>query len=248
MIHPKIKTEDLKLALTEAYIPTSYSKVEAYEKCPSVAFFRYVAKLFPMHYDIKPGEKSDALVRGNLAHERMEGWARKGFEGKTAPGEAKRFLKEVRERDLHKHAKAGAIVVEEMWSYDAQLAPVQYKSPGEWFRIKCDLAFPGIKTPLIVDHKTGKQYDSHRTQGRLYGAAFLARYVDAKSVDVEFWYLDLGLVLPLTVYREDVAGIRDDFKRRVDVMVGDMRHEPRPSRLCGWCEFSKTKGGPCNAG
>lgn len=248
MIHPKIKADELKAALAKAYIPTSYSKVEAYEKCPRAAFLRYVAKLFPKFYDLKPGKKSDALVRGNLAHERMEAWTKRGMGPKDPPAEAKRFLKEIKARKLDAQVKAGAVVCEEMWSYDAQLAPIGYKALGEWFRIKCDLAFPRLKTPLIVDHKTGKQYDSHRTQGRLYGAAFLARYDTATSVDVEFWYLDQGLIMSLSVNRVDVPGIRDNFAKRVGVMVADMKHDPRPSRLCEWCEFSKTKGGPCDAG
>lgn len=248
MIHPKISPDELKAALVRAYVPTSYSKVEAYEKCPRVAFLRYVTKLFPKLYDLKPGEKSDALIRGNLAHERMEAWTRRGMGPKDPPAEAKRFLKEIKARKLGAQVRAGAVVCEEMWSYDAQLEPVPYRAPGEWFRIKCDLAFPGLKTPLIVDHKTGKQYESHRTQGRLYGAAYLARYDAAKSVAVEFWYLDLGLIMDLSVTRDEVPAIRDNFARRVGVMVADMEHKPKPSRLCDWCEFSKTKGGPCDAG
>lgn len=246
MIHPKIKKTELKAALLKAYVPTSYSKVEAYEKCPRAAFLRYVAKLFPALYDLRPGVKSDALIRGNLAHDRMEKWARLGFKAIGAPAEAKAFTKEVKARKLDKLKK---VVVEEMWSYDDKLAPVVYKTPGEWFRIKCDLAFVDHKpAPLIVDHKTGKRYDSHRTQGRLYAAAFLAKYPEPDSVEVEFWYLDLGHIGAMTISRAEVSEIRDDFVARVKPMLNDLEHKPNPTRLCGWCEFSKDKGGPCEHG
>ena len=178
MINPKIPKAEVKEALRRAYIPTSYSKVEKYQKCPFSAFLSYAAKFLPDYYrpDKLIGFRSEALIRGDLVHKEMEAWALSGLKLVDAPASARKFVKEVQTRKLAAHAKPGSMIVEEMWSYDAKLKPTKYRADNEWFRIKCDLAFTATKPPLIIDHKTGKQYDSHKHQGRLYGASYLARF------------------------------------------------------------------------
>lgn len=248
MINPKIPKAEVKEALRRAYIPTSYSKVEKYQKCPFSAFLSYAAKFLPDYY--RPGlplVKSDALIRGDLAHKELEAWARSGLKLADAPTPARKFVKEVQTRKLATHAKPGAMIVEEMWSYDAKLKPTEYRADDEWFRIKCDLAFTATKPPLVIDHKTGKQYDSHKHQGRLYGASYLTRFPKVRLVQVEFWYLDLGVVSAFNVIRDEVPAIVGSFKRRAEAMVADTMAAPLPSPLCKWCEHSAAKGGPCKA-
>jgi len=209
-------------------LPWSYSKLSTYEKCPRQAKYRYIDK--------RPEPKSRHLERGNEAHARMEEWVRGGAKADTAPTEARKFVGYVAER------LPAAIVVEEMWGHDAKWQPTT-KFP--WLRAKMDLVFPA--SHVIVDWKTGKKYDSHEDQGLVYGATYLMRY-DAPKVEVEFAYLDLGEVTDMTVKREDLPSIQKDFGQRVATMLSDKEFKPKPSRLCGWCAFSKTTGGPCEAG
>ena len=217
----------------DALLPWSYSKVSAYEKCPRVAFHRYIEK--------RREARSDALERGDRVHKDLEAWARGGFK-KLAPA-WKAFQREAKQRKLHEQV---GVIVEEMWSFNAKLEPVAYRSPEEWLRVKCDLAVPALD--LIIDHKTGKQYPEHRDQGEIYGAGYLARHPKSKGVDVEFWYVDQGVSAGMTVLRAELPRILARAHERVAEMIEDVEFKPKPSRLCGWCGFSRTKGGPCKEG
>lgn len=222
-------------------LPWSASKLEKYEQCPRAAFLRYVERL--------PETRGPAADRGDRVHKTLEAWAGGGF--KKIPASVKEtipragnFEAEAKRLQLPKQK---SVVVEEMWSFNGALEPVLYKAPDEWLRVKCDLAVPNLD--LVIDHKTGKKYfDKHRKQGRVYGAAYLARKPEARSVRVEFWYLDLGDVAELTVTREEVAPLLSELHTRVKTMIEDTDMAPNPTPLCGWCSYSHTKGGPCKAG
>lgn len=212
-------------------LPWSYSKLAEYWKCPRKAFYRYVEKL--------PEEKSDALERGNRVHAELEAWARGGFK-KLSPA-WKTFEREAHRIELPQQS---GVIVEEMWRFDINMKPVE-RGPDEWLRVKCDLAVPDLS--LIVDHKTGKRYPDHRAQGEVYGVGFLSKF-DVPAVQVEFWYVDLGEVSEMEVRRSDVPRIVAALKISVRDMVEDVDFTPKPSRLCDWCSFARTRGGPCEAG
>lgn len=208
-------------------LPWSYSKLSTYEKCPRQAKYRYVDKL--------PEPKSRHLERGNEAHARMETWMRAGAKPDAAPDEARKFIGYVSER------LPDAIIVEEMWGHAKDWSPTTGKP---WMRVKMDVVFPS--SSVIVDWKTGKKYDSHRDQGLVYAVTYLMRYNDPKVL-VEFAYLDLGEVADMEVRRAEIPAVIKDFGKRVTTMLADKTFKPKPSRLCDWCAFSKTKGGPCEA-
>lgn len=216
-------------------LPWSYSKLSAYEKCPRVAFLRYVV---PRGTYVEP--PNPHMERGNREHTVMEGWARGGF--KALAPRYKRFAEEAKRTGLAKQKK---LVIEELMSFDAELKPVEKGHPSEWFRVKWDLAAPAIG--LLVDHKTGKIYPEHRDQGELYGATYFSHY-PGDSVETEFWYLDQAHIRGMTVRRDDVPRILAAATKRVAVMVEDTTFKPKPSGLCAYCGFSKTKGGPCKEG
>lgn len=218
-----------------ALLPWSYSKLSEYEKCPRKAFYRYVERL--------PEGKSDALDRGNRVHAELETWAKGGFLQHKLNPAWRRFAKEAKRMKLPEQPD---VVVEQMWRFNDALQPVEAKAPDEWLRVKCDLAVPGLH--LIVDHKTGKKYPEHKHQGTLYGVSYLAMFPQAPGVDVEFWYVDLGDVGSMRVERNDVARVLAETKIKVRDMIEDVEFRPNPTRLCDWCSFSRTKGGPCREG
>lgn len=227
-----LTTRELRML---AYLPTSYSKVSAWKKCPLQAHYRYVEK--------RREPPSPAMQRGNEVHKVLEDWALASFP--QLPAVSKIFQREAKTREF---AAMKDVIVERMWSFGAQLEPVAYKSPSEFFRVKCDLAFPSFKPrPLVVDHKTGKVYPEHREQGELYGAAALAMLPKAEAVEVEFWYIDQARILELTVHRSQAPKIAAKLRADVEEMINS-EPVPKPSPLCRWCGYSKTKGGPCLAG
>lgn len=226
-------------------LPWSYSKLSAWEKCPAVVKFRYIDRI--------QGEKSRALIRGNEMHERLEKWVRGGAPKKNAPVEGLPFVDYVRPMIEEAEAWTGdraappSIVIEEMWRHAPDWRPVEPGSPREWVRVKLDLCLPSQR--LVIDWKSGKRYpENHRDQAKIYAAAFLARYPEAPDVTVDFVYTDLKELGSLTVGREHLPQIHANTSERVAAMVADEEFKPRPSRLCAWCDYSRTKGGPCKAG
>lgn len=215
-------------------VPWSYSKLSMYEKCPRQARYRYIEKL--------PEPPSPHLERGERTHKSMEAWVKAGAPAKAAPTEAKVFRDHV---SGYMPPDPSKLVVEALWGHDKSWKPTaSYRET--WLWIKLDLAFAASGT--VIDWKTGKAHDSHEDQGNLYGVAFLHRYPQHKEVNVEFAYLDLGELASMTVSRRNLRALQGDFEKRVAAMGTDTTFKPRPSKLCGWCSYSKTKGGPCDAG
>lgn len=226
----------LPAAFPGSLLPWSYSKLSTYEKCPAQAKFRYLEK--------RPEEKSPAMERGNRVHAEFEEWMHAGAP-KVATGPCVKFA-EIGTSVVSKARRSKSpLVIEELWGHDRSWQPTTHRGSTHLW-VKMDLCSPA--EALVVDWKTGKKYDSHVDQGLLYGVSFLLRYTNKPRVRVAFAYTDLGEVSDMDVERKEVKAITADFDARVKTMVQDTRHAPKPSKLCGWCGYSKTKGGPCLAG
>lgn len=216
-------------------IPWSYSKLAMFEKCPAQFRFRYIEK--------RPEEESDALRRGNAVHKAFEEFlTAKGMKPKMPP-----HVKPIGEYaiELRGRFKDDRPIIEQLWAHDAKWQETASRS-ATWLWVKMDLCLPSHN--LVVDWKTGKKYDSHVDQARLYAVSFLNFFPDKPRVEVEFGYVDYGEVSSLTVERRELKALQKNFEARVKAMTTEERFAPKPSRLCDWCSYSKKKGGPCLAG
>jgi hypothetical protein len=108
-----------------------------------------------------------------------------------------------------------------------------------WLRLKLDARVDNY----IVDFKTGKVYDDHINQGRLYADVHMMLNSDVDEVDVEFWYLNSGEIVSHTFNRWDLESHIKDWNRRVDVMHSDTTFTPTPHEYCKYCYVKEM----CNA-
>lgn len=228
----------LPAAAPGSLFPWSYSKLSMFEKCPAQAKFRYIEK--------RPEEKNPAMERGNEVHKTFEQWILAGApKAQAKVGPTSRFVEYgAGIVAASKKAKKG-LIVEELWGHAENWQATMHRS-ATWLWVKMDLCSPSEN--LVVDWKTGKKYNNHLDQGLLYGTSYLIKFPDAPRVKVEFAYTDLGEVSGMTVERKEVPAIQKDFNARVKAMREETRFAPKPSRLCGWCSYSRAKGGPCLAG
>jgi hypothetical protein len=135
---------------------------------------------------------------------------------------------------------------EERWAVDENWEEVPYKSDKAWIRGFLDL---GAQTKTVFDiyeWKTGRLYDSHVDQRFLYGTIGLTLWHEYSQVKVTGVYFDQKGIREGEVYeRARLQWMQDEWKRRLARIEEEQRHDPNPTYLCRYCDFSKENGGPC---
>jgi CRISPR/Cas system-associated exonuclease Cas4 (RecB family) len=106
-----------------------------------------------------------------------------------------------------------------------------WNHPDTWLRLKLDARIDNY----LIDYKTGKPYDTHVDQARLYANAWMMLHPDVQEVDVEFWYLDSGNVKGWTFYRTDLDEHVQNWELQVKAMMEDELYEPRINQYCKYC-------------
>lgn len=211
----------------------SYSRWADYDKCPLMAKFKHVDK-------IKVPE-NEAMKRGSVSHKDLADFLASPIAAIPAIGE--RFaplLDQLRQLEP---------LVEQQWGFTNRWHPTGWFAKDTWFRSVLDVCVVyDDNTADVVDFKTGKENDSHAQQAELYMVSVLVRYPHVSHVTVRFWYLDHGTESVYRFSKSDVAELVKKWEKRVEPMLNDNTFAPRPGRHCQWCDFSKSKDGPCKFG
>lgn len=218
----------------------SFSRWSDYDQCP--AKFKY------KHIDRLPDPGSAAMQRGNdihkIAERYVDTYPGRGHRGPPPmPPELMKFSKQFAELRDHD------VDLEQSWGFRRDwgwIGRPGWFGDDVWYRQKNDVAvkYPD-KTIDIIDHKTGKMYESNEQQVRLQSLGSFKRYPGTLHVTARLWYLDSGDEIIFEYPAADMAAIQKDWDRRVQPMFNDRRFAPRPNSKCGWCPYSKAKGGPC---
>jgi CRISPR/Cas system-associated exonuclease Cas4 (RecB family) len=218
----------------------SYSRYGTYKQCPSKYKYLYIDKL--------PTEDSEAMARGSDIHSLCEEYLTSKTEMKPFPEELKLFRSEFEElRKIQKYLQ-----VEVQWALDENWQPTSWfkssSKPDPWLRAKVDCCYLQGDTFVVIDHKTGRVRSEHEEQLDLYAiAAFAMSDESVKTVDARLYYLDQGEINDGNIYtRRDAERLKKEWKKKTLPMFNDRVFEPKPTKLCGWCSFSKAKGGPCS--
>ena len=195
----------------------SYSQLSGYEACAHAHMYRRIVKLLE--------EPSWHLTNGNFVHSLAEKYLLGEIE--QLPRELIKFKKEFETLLKCKAAPEEAFVLNKKWEH----IPNGWLSNDAWLRLKLDARIDNY----IVDFKTGKQYDTHIHQGRLYANAFMMLNEDVNEVDVEFWYLSSGQVQSHVFRRDDLEADIADWERRVAILHNDTAFLPTKHQWCKYC-------------
>lgn len=214
----------------------SYSRWSDYDQCP--AKFKY------KHIDRLPDPGSPAMQRGNVIHKLAENFVIAKGKPKL-PEELKHFSEEFHELRGLKPMVEQAWGFRNDWDY---IGRPGWFGDDVWFRAKADVfVVYEDKTADLIDHKTGKKYETNKDQMELFTLAGFRRVPDLEKITTRLWYLDQPtdneVVMEYTA--KDAALIQRDWTKRVVPMFVDRKFAPRPNSKCGWCSYSKGKGGPC---
>lgn len=236
----------------EKFKSWSFSRYNTYTQCPLKARLQYIEKI--------PQDPSPHLERGIRIHEEAEAYIKGEGDVFNSFGrfiEFFDFLRQVYSEDQ------STMVVEDNWSFTREWNETQWNNwKACYLRVKLDCAYHSDeKTLEIIDFKTGKfspyGINSYREQLQLYALAALILHPHVEVVKPRLVYLDAGVVYPepesldeksLTFTQMDVERLKKLWEQRITPMMEDTIFKPTPNKLCPWCSYRKSNGGPCNYG
>jgi CRISPR/Cas system-associated exonuclease Cas4 (RecB family) len=172
-----------------------------------------------------PEPRSPALLKGEVVHSKAEQYLL--ADKPVFPIELALFRKEMDKLREHKALAEEAIVLDSQWQH----IPDGWEHEDAWLRLKTDARVDNF----IVDFKTGRYYPSHEGQAKLYANALMCIEPSYNEVDVEFWYLDSGMVRSYTFAREDLERDKAEWEARVDKMLSDTEWQPKEHEYCKYC-------------
>lgn len=210
----------------------SYTVWSTWKECPLRAKYRWIDRLK------EPSNK--AMSRGNDIHTAAEKFVQAKSGTKTQVKELKPWAPKLVEL-----RRSGA-AVEEPWGFDKQWTVTSWREA--WLRMKLDVRVLEGRHARVIDHKTGKRYDSHKDQAELYTVGAFLRHPELLTLDVEMWYIDQKSIDRIEYDRRELPSLVRKWDDRAKELFRDRNFYPRPTTKCAWCSFSKSKGGPCKYG
>ena len=221
----------------------SYSRYNTYKQCPAKYKYQNIDKL-------DQGPPGEPLIRGRAVHTAAEHFITKQRDD-IIPGLESR-------RDLLEPLREMSPMVEQKWGFAQNWKPTTYFNkkgkPKVWLRGSLDVGLDyGDGSFEVIDWKTGKKWGSNDEQMELFATMVFSRYQDVKVVHTRLSYVDLPPGPDSEEYAEynredDYDALRTTWEERVEPMFKDTEFLPRPNRMCAYCPFSLSAGGPCRHG
>lgn len=207
----------------------SYSSISTYEECPAKYSYSYIQGL--------PWPSSPAMERGTLLHQMAEDFINKKVE--NVPFDLKKISRELRQyRD-------GGGIAEAVWLVDSNWRPVRDQSLAKLKAI-VDVHRRDGDVLRLGDHKSGREYASHRSQLELYSVMGLAVYNECKRAESEALYIDGGFSGSHgSIIRDMLPKLQDKWSTKVFRIENDSDFIANPGGACKWCPYRKSIGGPC---
>lgn len=238
----RVVLSPIKEALAAAPITAwSFSRYQTYSQCP------YKFALQNIYKVQTPG--SPALRRGRVVHDEAANY----LLGKVdvVPESMKSRV------DFLDQLKTMNPFIEQKWGYDAKWRVTGYfdkrKGKETWLRGSLDAGVDyGDGTFEAIDWKTGKKHDDNAEQMELFGILVLVRFPTVQKVMTRLSYVDMPAGPNSETYDEvkgkDKKTLIDKWSKKAAPMFNDTIFAPRQNDKCHFCNFNRSKGGPCRYG
>lgn len=225
--------------------PKSYSSWNSHRKCG----FQYAANKV-WKFETPPEPPSPALDRGNRLHDSVENF----FLGSDALDPDLQFYKQW----MWNLRNDYNCLPEEKWAFRIEdrtnWIPVDFDDPTASVRGLFDLRLiPKTEEDRDIDifeWKSGKKYDDHKFQRRLYKTASSVLNPD-HNTQVTTVYFDQKQNVPSQVpYKAGEPNniALGEWAGMFELMDMPGTYVPNPGFHCRWCPHSRYKGGKCRAG
>jgi hypothetical protein len=135
---------------------------------------------------------------------------------------------------------------EEVWCLDKDWRP---SILNMWIKAIVDVHWFEGDVLHVRDFKSGREYPEHRDQLELYALIGLAHFPEVKRAEYGAIYLDTGHVSNEgAVLRGNMMDSKVvSWHSKAERMMADETYLPKPGGACKWCDYAKSKGGPCEA-
>jgi CRISPR/Cas system-associated exonuclease Cas4 (RecB family) len=216
----------------------SWSRLYDYETCPALCKYKHVEK-------IKTGQpEKPVLLAGTKAHADCEAYMTRK-PGSTITPAMVNFRAEF--QALRKKLKPSQVETELKIAFNKDWQPVDWFAHDAWLRVVIDLTYvePKEARREVVDYKTGKNRESAYPQLRLYNLVSFFMSPKVKVAHSAFWYLDQGVTHEELLLEGEVEKEQAAWLKKIKPMFADRLFMPKPGRSCQWCDYAKSKGGPC---
>lgn len=211
----------------------SFSRVDAYLKCPWQFYHKFIAKDYPDEGD------SIALIKGKELHSQLERWMKARLAEESTP-------------DLNPIAKSAVPIMENvLTNYHSVVAEVQLAVNSKWevvdwfaddtyYRAIIDLlAFKGDDEAIVIDWKSGKVrgYEAGKhTQLGLTAAMLFSIYPQLDTVKCYYQFLEHKKTSGVTFKREQLDSLKAPFVEIHAEINNTEFYTPKINDYCRYCK------------
>ena len=207
----------------------SYSQVSLYEKCPFAYHCKYKQKLSE--------PTSTALERGILVHDQIDEY----LQGKRKKVPDMHKVSQQLIRDFKKLDAES----EQFWHFDNKW---NFVDDWDWLVVKMDAScIPSNGVLRLADWKTGNRYPTHKEQLHLYATAGFSTY-DCHTIEAIAAYVDYGNICMYKWNEDEYERMKAHWNQRIGRLENEKQWQMNPGHHCRWCNFGKSKRGPCSYG
>lgn len=228
--------------MTNGVTAWSYSAWALYDECPAKYKYAKIDKL--------PDPPGPAMARGREVHKAVETYLKEPKKHQFPMEHGKKFV------DLILALRdAPNLLVEQQWCFTKD-----WRETG-WFDKRGGHYTPWLRSVVdagviyedgvveVVDWKTGKLYATNEDQMELFALTAMVRYKQAPMVITRLAYLDDGAEIIVEHDASDREKLKAKWERKVQPLFNETIWAPKPStKACRFCNFSRSKGGPCKEG
>ena len=219
--------------------PLSYSGIGTYEKCPKKFYYKYIEKV-----ETEPltEETAPAMFRGTRMHAELEDYLN-DLQQHLGP-------ETISQMGFASMLKKRGAQPEVEFCFDNNWESQPFDSEEGLIRGVIDVQCIDDEDPhaFVYDWKTGKIYDDHAHQRQLYALAILIQYPHVETVTSGSVYIDQNKTEIKDFNRASLTAYKWIWEKKVNKCRPPQDYPARKSWLCKFCEFGKTKGGPCANG
>jgi hypothetical protein len=226
----------------------SFSRLDLYGRCP----WAYKT----VHIDKIPRAESEALQTGTVMHQLVADyldrlitlnqatdwdWARRGVTPKEALAQLSEVI-EMWERFYNTFTLPAALDspgVEKRLAFDVNWQPCEFFSEAAYFRMVIDFHFRQETLAVIIDWKTNRVIPDtveKDLQLRTYDWGLKqALYPGIEEVLLRLHFLRYGREREVLLTPQDLAGVPEELKSRIEVIEAAQTFTPTPGSFCGMC-------------
>ena len=209
----------------------SYSAWAQFDLCPAQYKYERIEK--------RPTGPKPHFDKGNRIHKNLENHVRHGAPLSAEIVKEREFIAELRASKADKK-------LEEKWGFTKDWSPIGW-APAHFRAVLDVLVIYDQYEAEVVDWKSGKKYGHNQDQMELFAVTVMQRF-PFERVSTRLVYVEVGGQEFGDFDRAQLTELTAKWESRAGDLFAETAWLPRPNEKCHFCDFSKSKGGPCRYG